>query len=428
MPTLEQAGVIVVFGLVIYLLFKQPTFRVPFTQRYLTLDYSLAPLIGVLILLIAGVLSPFELWEAIKGGAVLKPYTIIILILSMSYVCLSLDHTGFFDYSSLKVLEKAKSSGRGLFFLIILWTFLLTLFTDNDIVILTMTFLICCFAYRASLNPKPFLFAQFFMVNTAGMVLYIGNPTNIVLSDAFNINFVKYARFMLLPSLILSAFAFFWLWVLFGRKVPPKFKEPKLEPSLALKDKNGAILDLGFLIGMILLMSLGLSAWKVALFFAILAALVDLIRKTEVLDILKKVPWKLSYFLFGFFALVRGLEITGCLSFLSALLERMAKMSYLGIVGIVLLSSLTASLINNHPMSILFAKALDACPLDAVFACIVGSNLGANLALTGALAGLLWANILATKGIEVTFSEFSRVGLLYTLPLILLAGVLLAMI
>jgi hypothetical protein len=88
MPTVEQVGVVAVFGLVIYLLFKQPTFRIPLTQRYLTLDYSLAPIIGVLILLVTGILSPYELWEAIKGGPVLKPYTIVILILSMSYVCL----------------------------------------------------------------------------------------------------------------------------------------------------------------------------------------------------------------------------------------------------------------------------------------------------------------------------------------------------
>jgi arsenical pump membrane protein len=109
----------------------------------------------------------------------------------------------------------------------------------------------------------------------------------------------------------------------------------------------------------------------------------------------------------------------------STFLENAAKMHYFGITGIILLSSLTASVMNNHPMSILFAQALRACPLHAVFACVVGSNLGANLALTGALAGLLWANILSTKGVEVTFSELSKIGLLYTLPLILLAGALL---
>jgi arsenical pump membrane protein len=417
--------VLAVFGLVIYLLFKQPTLRIPLTQRYLTLDYSLAPLVGVLILLVAGLLPPQEIWAAIRGGATLKPYAIIILILSMSYLCLSLDNTGFFDYSSLKVLGKAGGSGRRLFFLVILWTFLLTLFTDNDIVILTMTFLICSFAYRASLDPKPLLFSQFFMVNTAGMVLYIGNPTNIVLSDAFGVNFVEYTRWMLLPSLTLSAFAVLWLWVLFGRGIPARYKKPELESSLALKDRRGAFLDLGLLAGMILLMSAGLPAWEVSLSFALLALLADSIRKTGVWSVLKKVPWKLSYFLFGFFALVRGLEITGCLALLSPFLEKMVETRYLGVAGVVLLSSLTASVINNHPMSILFAKALGTCSLDAVFACIVGSNLGANLALTGALAGLLWVNILNTKGVEVTFSEFSKRGFLYTLPLILLAGLVL---
>lgn len=412
-----------VFALVIYLLFKQPLLRIPFTTRYLHLEYSLAPLVGILLLLPASLLSPHEAWKAVIGTANIRPYSIVIMILGLSYLCYSLDQSGFFDYASLKLLGTAKS-GKELFLLLTLWTFLLTLFTDNDIVILTLTFLICDFARRTSLPPKPLLLAQFFTVNTAGMVLYIGNPTNIILSNAAGVGFVEYSRWMLLPSLMLAAAGIGWLWILFGRKIK-EFRRPGLEPSLALQNRRSAVFALAALVGAILLMSLGFTPWKVALLFALLTFGADLLlRPREVPKIVRKVPWKLSYFLLGLFILIAGVERSGALKPVSSLLA-LAERGPLGLGVLILTSALVAAVINNHPMSVLFGKSLGGAPLASLFACVVGSNLGANLSLVGALAGILWSHILLTKGVEVTFYEFSRWGFLYTLPLIFLMGFLL---
>lgn len=55
---------------------------------------------------------------------------------------------------------------------------ILTIFTSNDIVILTFTPFICYFSKNAKINPIPYLVAEF-AATTYSMMLIIGNPTNI---------------------------------------------------------------------------------------------------------------------------------------------------------------------------------------------------------------------------------------------------------
>jgi len=51
----------------------------------------------------------------IVGFAGVKPYNIIVLFMSLAYICISLDRTGFFEYLSLVVTRKAGTSGMKLF-------------------------------------------------------------------------------------------------------------------------------------------------------------------------------------------------------------------------------------------------------------------------------------------------------------------------
>ncbi|MCS7131954.1 MAG: SLC13 family permease, partial [Hadesarchaea archaeon] len=154
-----------VFMITIFLIFKHPLIRIPFTSRYLQIDYGSAPIIGAMILLATFSIGPDTVGKAIIGGPNLKPYSILILIMSLSYICVSLDYTGFFEYLSLYLARAAGSSGKRLFIYFFLLTAFLTLFTDNDIVILTMTLIILYVCKNARLDPIPFLFTQFFTVN-----------------------------------------------------------------------------------------------------------------------------------------------------------------------------------------------------------------------------------------------------------------------
>ena len=74
-------------------------------------------------------------------------------------------------------------------------------------------------------------------------------------------------------------------------------------------------------------------------------------------------------------------------------------------------------------MSILFSnfpKGLTgACYNQAIYASIVGSNIGAYLTPIGALAGIMWMSILKKQGVDMTFLKFTEYGLIVAIPTLL---------
>ncbi|HOC81089.1 MAG TPA: ArsB/NhaD family transporter, partial [Bacilli bacterium] len=82
-------------------------------------------------------------------------------------------------------------------------------------------------------------------------------------------------------------------------------------------------------------------------------------------------------------------------------------------------SFLMSNFINNIPMSVLFSSvtsyASDTIALPAVYASIIGSNLGAFLTPIGALAGMMWMGLLKSHEVKFTFLRFLKLGVLPSL-------------
>ena len=92
-------------------------------------------------------------------------------------------------------------------------------------------------------------------------------------------------------------------------------------------------------------------------------------------------------------------------------------------------SYLTSNIINNIPMSILFTNITSnltgLSQEQAVFASIIGSNIGAFLTPIGALAGIMFSDLVKQSKVKFTFLNFIEYGLLVSLPVITVAlGVL----
>jgi arsenical pump membrane protein len=80
----------------------------------------------------------------------------------------------------------------------------ITLFTSNDIVILTLTPIIFYFGKHAKVRMMPYLIAEFFAANIWSMFLYIGNPTNIIVAMASGL---PVSRCVTPPTIAMSATA-----------------------------------------------------------------------------------------------------------------------------------------------------------------------------------------------------------------------------
>ncbi len=405
-------------------------------NRYIKLicDYSIVPLIGVLILLITFTINFKDLIEGIIGSERIKPYAIIILFMSLAYLCISIDLTGFFEFLALKVALSAGNSGRKLFIYFFIFSSILTVFTSNDIVILTITPIVIYFTKYAKVNPIPYLIAQFFAANIWSLTLYIGNPTNIIVAEAYGFTFLNYSFWMLLPTVSAGITCLILLLVLFRKEIPSIIEIQNIDPHSVLKDKNGALFGIICLISCLILLSLspwiGLSLWQITLSFAFIMVCRNLIRdlllkkrndnRTDFFfkSSMNRMPWKIMSFVLSMFILVEALTLTGWVDLLASLIT-IVSFNYISTVFfITFISALACNIMNNQPMTILFTQILfndafatsNSIRFAALLALIMGSNFGANLTLIGALAGIMWQKIAADKDIEIKFIQFSKYG------------------
>lgn len=212
------------------------------------------PALGAVLVVACGLLPAREALAGLFADSAVNPVKILVLFFSMTLLSVFLDEAGFFRYLAAAVLRHAGASQKRLFFLLYLAVSVLTVFTSNDIIVLTFTPFLCYFAKNAEIDPLPYLFCEFVAANTWSMALIIGNPTNIYLAAGAGVDFAGYTRVMLLPTALAGAVSLGVLWLLFRRRLSAPMKG---NPEIThMEDPLSVALGLVALAGAILLMAL----------------------------------------------------------------------------------------------------------------------------------------------------------------------------
>lgn len=427
---------IIVFAFVIFLIlngFRNGNHSRTAKHRFLhSIDYGFAPLIGVFILLITLSIDWNIVLRGILGSDRIQPYAIIILFFSLAYVCISIDITGFFEYLALKTAQTAGKSAKKLFLYFSVLAGGLTVFTSNDIVILTLTPIIVYFAKYTKVNPIPYLMGQFFAANIWSIFLYIGNPTNIIVAEAYQLSFLEYTRWMAFPTIVSGLSCLFLLFFIFRKELSIELNPPQLDPQSALKDKVGAIFGVFCLLTCLLFLSIAtwinVPLWVICLICACVMLVHDLVHAVRIpikekrfilmRNVFFRMPWKIMPFIIGMFILIESLVDAGWVDLIAREIAAGSIDPFSTVFLMTYLAALVCNIMNNQPMTILFTQVLfspsftiDAnLQFGAMFALIMGSNFGANFTLIGALAGIMWARILHEKNIEISFKQFTKFG------------------
>lgn len=391
--------------------------------------FWLAPLGGALALMIGGYVSPSEIAAGLTAAGDVNPIKILLLFFSMTMMSVYLDEIGFFRLLAHKVLGKAKGSQTVLFFLLYALVSVLTVFTSNDIIVLTFTPFICHFAKSARIDPLPYLVSEFVAANTWSMALIIGNPTNIYLMTGTGVSFPAYTARMILPTAMAGLVSLGVLYLLFFKKLrAPLDPEESPAPTVDLPTEVVGLAHLG---GCILLLSvssfINLPMWLITCAFFVSLILctmaISFFRRRGIFLIARciiRAPWDLAPFVISMFILVLALDQYGITSVLGGFLS--APETVGGTVASFGVSSfLAANIVNNIPMSVLYSSvvgSMEAGPLTtaALFSAVIGSNLGAFFTPTGALAGIMWTGQLHDHGVPFSFIRFVKYGATVAVP------------
>ena len=398
--------------------------------RKVTIDtYWILPLIAAIVLL-ATYLAPFnEVISSLTSHTSINPLKILGLFFSMTIISVYLDELGLFKYLAGKAAEKAGSNQFVLFLILYLLVAVLTIFTSNDVVILTFTPFICFFAKRTKINPLPYLIAEFAAANTWSMMFIIGNPTNIYLGTSAGINFIDYFKVMAIPTLISGFIQLGIIFLIFFKKL----KEPisAEDEEYKIESKLDLIVGLTILISVLVLLIISnyiqLEMYLISIIGAIALLLISLFIRlftkknwNYLKDSLIRLPYQLIPFILSMFVIVVALSYQGISEHISCFLN---KGSSIWIYGIS--SFISANIINNIPMSILFSNLVKGLTgnayLEAVYASIIGSNIGAIFTPIGALAGIMFSSLLNKHDIKFSFLSFIKYGSIISIPTLVIS-------
>lgn len=385
------------------------------------------PLLGLLVLLFSGILPFGEYWAGLTKSGTMNPLQICVLFFSTALISTALDEVGFFSFLAAKAAQKAKGSQTLLFLLLYALCAFLTMFTSNDIVIITFTPFILFFAKEAKVSPVPFLLCEFVSANTWSMIFVFGNPTNVYLSSLFGLDFVSYFLKMWLPALSSGLISLGIMLALFHKQLRGKMEVCSEQGEIKNKAVLAIALTLLSLVTILMAISgyLNLPMWLFALCGALVLVLLLPfigIKKKEGMTILGRsflrLPYSLAPFLLSMFGVVMAFTKVGITGQFAECLSRFHP-----IYGYGFASFLSCNVMNNLPMSVLFGEILSVSEIgmDSVCATIISSNLGAILSPIGALTGVMWMKMVKEHDVPFSFGRFCLYGAIISIPSLLAA-------
>ena len=401
-------------------IFKFPSLKI---GKFYIDTFYLPILLVAIVLLVFPIFDKTEFFNILFSNSSLNPLKILVLFICVSVLSIALDETGFFNYIASIFINKYKASQFKLFIVLYILISILTVFTSNDIVILTFTPFILYFSKKGNINPIPYLVMEFVAANTYSVLLSIGNPTNIYLASAFNIAFIDYFIKMCIPGLLVGLATFLALFLLFKKELKKPISIFEIEQA-KLKNKPLCIICGIHLFTTTLLLAISsyinLEMWLICLIFAsslLLILLVYSIKKRSyyyISSTIRRVPYSLAPFILSMFTIIMALDSYNVFKYIYDGFSYVSNEFTEPIIYLIT-STLSCNILNNIPMTLAYGSILSNTEnIKLVYATILGSNIGALLTPVGALAGIMWLRILKANNVDYSFKAFLKNGLLIT--------------
>lgn len=398
---------------------------------------TLAGVIGAVLMILAGLVWDF--YEQAEAVAAIDANTMFLLSGMMILVTL-LKPTGAFEYLAIRMAKLSRGSQVRLLIYISTAVTVISLFLDNVTTVLVFAPLTVVIARMLAINPVPYLMSEALLSDTGGVATLVGDPPNVMIGSAANIDFNRFLFHM--GPIVLSAWAVTLLLMLFlyrGYLDSPIEGVLDLDESKVLKDMRAlwsvlasiAIVVLLFFIHHHFHLFPGYVAW---IGVAVALALV----RPDPDKLLGALDWSVLLFFAGLFIIVGGVESSGLLDVLGAGLAGIAQdpdsLLFTTLVFMWVAALLSAAL-DNIPFTVTMIpiiKHLETLGVDVMplwWGLAMGVGLGGNGTHIGSTANVVCVAEAERTGVpeyRITPLAWLKMGTPVMLATLVVASMLLA--
>lgn len=405
-----------VFGIAVFIV----TFYFIISEKY---PKSIVSVIGAGLMIVSRILNEEQALDTIGYNL-----EVIFLLIGMMIIVEIMAETGVFQWVAIKIAQLVKGDPVKILVFLSTVTAVFSAVLDNVTTILLVVPVTIFLAERLEVDPKPFVLLQIFMSNIGGTATMIGDPPNLIIATLSGMGFNDFI-INLMPVIIINTVVLLGSTALFFKKrlvVSRELKASIMELDLkrTIKDKKLLKQSLGVFIVVILgfvtnsITNIGLAV--IAIFGA--AVLVFLSGKKPE-EIFVKVEWDTLFFFGGLFILVEGVENLGVIKTLGEHIIRITEGSLEMTSSLILiLSTILSPIIGSIPHTLSFGKIIaEILPgytgnTEVLWwALSLGACLGGNMTIVGAAANIVGSSVAKKVGIEISFKEFFKWGLIVVL-------------
>jgi len=395
----------------------------------------LACFAGVLILLIFRSITLNQAFSSIN-------YNVLGVFLGTMLLSSLFIHSGVPAYLAAKLFNRSHHAGVALFLVCCLSGFISS-FTENVATVLIIAPLALEIASALAINPVILLIGVSLSANLQGCATMIGDSPSIILAMESGMNFNDFFWMPIMktggqlgkPGIFfavqLGAIASLYiLWRIF-RKYQQKPAGIKLvRPKTWIPGLFLLFMVLSLVISSFLSNKPEYTIAGICLFWGGVGLLWQALSYRKVTHLLKEIDWQSFFFLIGIFVLVGGLSYCGIIEDIARYITSLSGQNPLFAYSlIVLVSVLVSAFVDNIPYTLAMIPAAKMVALNLgvpiypfLFGLLIGACLGGNITPIGAACNVVTIGILRRKGYQVTFSEFLRIGLPFTLAAVFIGS------
>lgn len=387
------------------------------------LDRTGAALVGAMLLIALGIITPAAAWQAID-------YNAIGLLSGLMIISAAFAVSGFYDWAA-RAVGGAKVGPRTLLAILIAVSAGLSALLTNDVVVVAMTPIFCRICLARRLNPVPFLLGFCFAANVGSSATLIGSPQNMIAAETLHLSFLGFMKLAALPSLI--GLPVIWLVLVFfysGRwqlaaGAPGAAAEAAARPQTPAAPEA---LDVGetikaFIVTAAVIVGFVATDWPHMLIALLGASILLVSRRVDSERLVRRVDGDLLILLIGLFIVNAAVAATGLPQELIAWL-RSVGFNLHDPMSMLVIMSVVSNIVGNNPAVMLAAPFLTgAAQPEALGAAIaLGTGFSSNAVIFGSLAGIIVAEQGRKNGITIGFAEFAKAGVPTSLLCLLLAA------